>query len=251
MISDTVHVWICDLKHRRLALQGEPDPLKILNQAELNHYSSLGDEAQKIAYLYSRVMLQRLLTDCFIGSNRNISVSKNANGKPVLLGPEKDIENLHISISYTEHWVAVALGKVAAMGIDIECIDQLFATKEIAQRFFHKNEVSDLSRHHTTYPFRFAQFWTLKEAFLKCTGTGLDMPLDSIEFALDAKQIVYKIHDRQYDGQYQFSQYLLNNEVCLSVCTSPMGGDKVTLRVSAFPTDTTDTPGLCTQLGDC
>ncbi len=236
------------MRNSGIAGQSASDDLRILNEDELSYYHSIGDEQRKSEYLHSRVILWRLLSVCLKTSAKNISVVKNINGKPELTGHEQDIENLGISISYTDNYIAVAFGRVLNVGIDIEHIKQFSAATEIAQRFFHKSEVDDLARHQPSRHLRFAQFWTLKEAFLKYTGNGLSQPLNTVEFTLSAKKILFKCHNSHSEQQHQFAQYLLNNSVCLSVCTNPVGENKVKIVVDTFSFDGAEHPMLCRQL---
>jgi 4'-phosphopantetheinyl transferase len=73
-----------------------------------------------------------------------------------------------------------AIGKKRNLGIDVEHVQPNSAGEDIAQRYFSAREVNDLR----TLPAEarvqgFFHCWTRKEAYLKATGMGLQIPLDS------------------------------------------------------------------------
>jgi len=79
--------------------------------------------------------------------------------------------------------LAFALGR--NLGIDVEFIRPEFPADEIAQRYFSPKEVMEL---RTLPPSLHAEgfylCWTRKEAYIKATGEGLHVPLESFNVSL-------------------------------------------------------------------
>jgi 4'-phosphopantetheinyl transferase len=79
--------------------------------------------------------------------------------------------------------LAFALGR--NLGIDVEFIRPEFPADEIAQRYFSPKEVMEL---RTLPPSLRAEgfylCWTRKEAYIKATGEGLHVPLESFNVSL-------------------------------------------------------------------
>ena len=71
------------------------------------------------------------------------------------------------------------------VGCDIERVDPGFDFEELATRYFAPQEIANLQS--LPAALRRAGFfwhWTLKEAYVKCRGIGLSLPLDSFTFSL-------------------------------------------------------------------
>ena len=57
--------------------------------------------------------------------------------------------------------------------------------EKLSQRFFTKNEASHVTSEASKCNARFAYIWTRKEAYTKCTGSGLTVALDSFDVMQD------------------------------------------------------------------
>ena len=80
--------------------------------------------------------------------------------------------------------MAVTLGR--EVGVDVELINQEFATSEVAERFFSHREILSLrSRPSHFQTEAFFNCWTRKEAYIKARGEGLTLPLDQFDVSLD------------------------------------------------------------------
>lgn len=117
-----------------------------------------------------------------------VRLTHDENQKPMV-----DIKsnNLFFSLSHAGNYVAVAVD-TKPIGIDIERIRPY--KESLTRRFFSKEEQEILARlsafltgdskDHNTKDHAFTQVWTLKESFLKVTGLGLKLGLDT--FSIDA-----------------------------------------------------------------
>jgi 4'-phosphopantetheinyl transferase len=103
-------------------------------------------------------------------------------GKPFLASGQPKYE---FNIAHTTGLVACALTKTGNVGIDVESVDRVVNSEEIALRYFSEREVLALREckgvEHRT---RFIELWTLKEAYLKAIGTGLSDRLNDFSFEL-------------------------------------------------------------------
>jgi 4'-phosphopantetheinyl transferase len=117
---------------------------------------------------------------------REVEFTTGAFGKPRVAG----MPGLHLSFSYRRGWVAVAVAD-APVGIDLELTADPGGLPDIAQRWFHPDELAHLaSRKGRAWTQEFFALWTRKEALLKAAGLGVDyMPqaaaLKSRAFLLD------------------------------------------------------------------
>ena len=95
---------------------------------------------------------------------------KNQNGKPSVSGYPEFFFNL----SHSGDYVVLAYGS-EPVGIDIEQIRE--KNRQVAKRCFTQKEYeyACLDASH------FFEIWTMKESYLKLTGQGISVPLDSFE----------------------------------------------------------------------
>ena len=144
-ISDSVHVW------------------------EGNEGSWLGVRSRDKERCHD--LRRKILASALNCSEQDIQIAPDSTGRPVILHPKTD---LSFSTSYTgSRWV-LALSTSGPVGVDIEDIRNDLDFMGISRRFFSDNEsryLADIPPDERAVPF-FA-FWTLKEAYLKATGTGL------------------------------------------------------------------------------
>lgn len=134
-----------------------------------------------------------------------VPILRGAHGKPVL----KDHPNLFFNVSHSgDYAVCVVSGR--SVGVDIE---QVRAYRpRVAQRVCSETERALLAQSEN--PARlFCRLWTLKESYVKLTGTGIGVPLQEISFAFAADGLVIA-----NQGGVRFHSLELWDGYFLSVC---------------------------------
>lgn len=103
-------------------------------------------------------------------------------GKPEIAAPAS---GLRFNLSHTDGLVACLVADAADVGVDVETSARGTDTDAIASRFFAEPEVEAMmalpSEEHR---YRFFEYWTLKEAYIKARGLGLAIPLGDFWFTL-------------------------------------------------------------------
>ncbi len=110
----------------------------------------------------------------------DLRIGKLPSGQPYLEGEKK----LSFSLSHSEDMWVCACSLDRDVGIDVQSprpfnprlFDRICTEKELA-------ELTDRSEQ------KFFELWTLKEAALKCIGTGLQYPMEKLEIDFQSKQI--------------------------------------------------------------
>ncbi|WP_413693372.1 4'-phosphopantetheinyl transferase family protein [Psychromonas sp. KJ10-2] len=75
------------------------------------------------------------------------------------------------------------------IGCDIESPERRVSIEPITRRYFSEQEHSMLmAKQGESQKQAFFKIWTLKEAFVKATGIGISLGLDSFYFILDQPQ---------------------------------------------------------------
>lgn len=121
---------------------------------------------------------------------RNICYSYGKQGKPELdwmnisrqdILPVRDsgsVEQLDFNLSHSGKYVVLAVSD-KPVGVDVERLRN--NRQNIAKRCFHKKEYEDIMalQSQESRDRRFLEYWTMKEAYVKRSGDGLRIPLNS------------------------------------------------------------------------
>jgi 4'-phosphopantetheinyl transferase len=131
-------------------------------------------------------------------------------GKPALAASH-GVE-LAFNLSHTDGLVALAVGHVAAVGVDVENTARRGATVEIADRFFAAEEVAALaSLPANEQRARFFDHWTLKESYIKSRGQGLGIPLGRFGFRFPGERALGFFVDPDVDDHGERHRFWLGD----------------------------------------
>lgn len=88
------------------------------------------------------------------------------------------VERLDFNLSHSGKYVVLAVGD-KPVGVDVERLRN--NRQNIAKRCFHKKEYEDIMalKSQESRDRRFLEYWTMKEAYVKRSGDGLRIPLNS------------------------------------------------------------------------
>jgi 4'-phosphopantetheinyl transferase len=111
---------------------------------------------------------------------REVPLVPGTFGKPQLAS--ETAADLRFNVSHSADLVLMALASGREVGVDVEQVRSDAAIPEIVDQFFSPTERAVLRgmspAHRTAASFA---CWTLKEAYLKARGGGLDRPLDEFD----------------------------------------------------------------------
>jgi 4'-phosphopantetheinyl transferase len=108
-------------------------------------------------------------------------------GRPFIAAPASP---LHFSLSHADGCVACVVSRHEAVGVDVETVSRRVAPLSTAHRFFAPEELETLRRLPEPAAIdRFFDYWTLKEAYLKARGFGLNLPLDAFAMQVSREAI--------------------------------------------------------------
>lgn len=130
-----------------------PDAESISSEAE----TCFASEKRRLEWTSVRVLLYTML-------ERQVQISYNEQGAPLL--PE--YEGLHISISHTGSYVAIALSDKNKVGIDIEQVEHLEAGKESRVERVKSRIMADDEQADTVIGLLL--HWSAKESVFKVVG---------------------------------------------------------------------------------
>jgi 4'-phosphopantetheinyl transferase len=138
---------------------------------------------RRTQYLAGRALLRLAVEQSTQRPAKAHRFTTRAGGKPDCLdGPP-------ISVSHSGPLVACAVAPAGEVGIDVQFPAGHHHTEEIAAEWFTPAESAWLRR---APPDAFYRLWVLKEAYLKCTGSGLAGGLASLECCVEPPVIAMR-----------------------------------------------------------
>ena len=110
-------------------------------------------------------------------------VTYGENGKPLMA-------DICFNISHSHQMVVCSLSR-QPVGCDIERVRNV--QEGMAERFFTQNEIQYLNQYDgENRQHEFFRIWTMKESYMKMTGEGMKLGLDSFEFQIGESVQVYR-----------------------------------------------------------
>ena len=161
-------------------------------------------------YLVTRALVRTVLSRYADVDPRDWRFSKNYYGRPAIASP-LGLPPLRFNLSHTDGLIVCLVGLEREIGIDVENLERPGETIEIADRFFSPIEATTLrAQPVASQHYRFFEYWTLKESYIKARGMGVSLPLEQFSFLLHPGQPVRIAFDpRMQDDpeSWQFNQF--------------------------------------------
>lgn len=146
-----------------------------------DHAPSGRQERRRVLRFRQRFVL-RLLLGSYLGRpGKDIRFDYGPSGKPELIA-ELAASGLCFNLSHSGDWLAVALARDHAVGVDIECRRELPRSAALARRFLSPAEaqfIFDLDEPDRSA--RFLALWSRREALVKAMGASVVASLGSLE----------------------------------------------------------------------
>jgi len=157
---------------------------KSLSQDETERAARLHFDKDRLSFIICRGLLRSILAGYLGLKPAEIRFEYGPQGKPSLQN-----RAMCFSVSHSEDRVLYAFCKNCELGVDLEYVRDLPDAEILAQRFFAPSEYIEFRG--TTPAVRTRAFfccWTRKEAYIKATGRGLSLPLDSFQVPILPEQ---------------------------------------------------------------
>lgn len=192
---------------------------QFINEKEARFYTMLPQERRESVDRAKNIDIarKRLYTGAFLqtvlSKETGIPVEQlvyryNQWGKP-----ELDMEQpFYFNLSHSGKYVVLAVSDFL-VGIDIEYKKKNY--EAVAFRCFCKEEYEDILSGDTRgeQERRFLEYWTMKEAYIKCVGEGLRIPLNSFLINRKENEVSNVVDENMY-----LKTFFLNEEYCVSIC---------------------------------
>ncbi|MGM0565161.1 MAG: 4'-phosphopantetheinyl transferase family protein [Bacteroidota bacterium] len=171
-----------------------------------SQYKNPADQLRHLAgEILSRVAIKK-----HTGFYPDTPFLSSKHGKPYLAHHQ-----IEFNISHSGNYVALALSK-NNIGVDIEKLRH--NKMRVARRFFSDAEI-DLLRGSGNPDNDFTRLWSLKEAYLKYSGSGLTEALNTFTVKESKQSNIFEVYDS--DGiqkNIRLFHKMIDNGYFLSVC---------------------------------
>ncbi len=155
-----------------------------LDAAERRRRDAFVFDRDRRLFLAAHALTRALLGACLGAQPQALSFETDAFGRPHLVARGADAASrLVFSLSHTHGFVACAAWRDGQVGVDVEGLARARDEVALARSFFAASEAQAIERlEGAARAERFMATWTLKEAYAKARGLGLNLPFTSFEF---------------------------------------------------------------------
>ena len=176
--SDEVHVWAVSLDIASGALE---TLAATLSPDEKERAGKFKFEKHRNRFIAGRGVLREILGEYLQTEPASLPFSCSPNGKPTLAAEFTDMR-IHFNLAHSEDLALVAVTRIGAIGVDVECTRPIKEMDELVARFFSAHETELFGKvRPDEKPAAFFNLWTRKEALLKATGEGITRSLSLVE----------------------------------------------------------------------
>jgi 4'-phosphopantetheinyl transferase len=172
--ENAIHLW-------RATLDGTERQLgrleTVLGTEERRRARAFRGEVDRKRYLASHGILRILLSRYLKRKPQELEYVYDGLGKPRLSG--RNGVPISYSISHSSGMALYAFASGHRIGVDLECVQPLEGAQDIVLRYFAQDETALLLNcDDDCRQEAFFRIWTLKEAYVKAIGEGMQCPFD-------------------------------------------------------------------------
>jgi 4'-phosphopantetheinyl transferase len=183
----------------------------------------------------TRALARTVLSRYVAITPREWLFSTNAYGCPEIVNVAGRKASVAFNISHTQGLIVMGVARERALGVDVEKVAGREGWIDIAERYFAPQEVAAL---RVAGPdrrrFRFWEYWTFKEAYIKARKRGLSLPLDKFSFQYPddhSVEIVIQPDLADDSSRWQFWQFRPTAEHLVAICAERIEGTAPSLVV--------------------
>lgn len=232
--SAEIHVWLtfCEaISEERLLVAYR----ELLNTTEKKEESRFYVPRDRHRYLVTRALVRTVLSRYASVDPKDWVFSRDAYGRPHIVNPQAAEARLSFNVSHTQGLIVLGVAKGRSLGVDVENFAKRNVSINLANYFFASRELAAL--HEVSYhqqQYRFFEYWTFKESYIKARGMGCSIPLDrfSFHFADDhAVDLVINPELGDDSSRWQLWQLRPTSEHLLAVCAEKLNSQPSKLLV--------------------
>lgn len=177
LLSRGIHIWRVNLM---IAPPIEDELANLLDSAERGRAARFRFAADRRRFVASHGALRLLLGQLIDAAPQAVELVAGEYGKPEL-DPRHAPRLVQFNLAHSGELALIAVGREAAIGVDLEHVRPIPEVMDIAKRFYSPSEQQRLATVAGTSleQLSFYTCWTRKEAIIKGLGHGLYHPTPS------------------------------------------------------------------------
>lgn len=207
---------------------------EILSEDERRKETRFCFPDDRLRYLVTRAMVRTVLSGYAAVAPAQWVFTANSYGRPEIAPEHHDAQELRFNLSHTRGLIALCVSRTRMLGVDVEQLTRP-APLGIANRFLSTCEIAALaSAPPAQRPYRFFEYWTFKESYIKARGMGLSIPLDRFSFdypQADTVQLAVDPSLADDPERWFFWQLRPAPDYLLAVCAERLHGETPAFRV--------------------
>lgn len=190
---DTVDVWRLGLEQPTRLVEQSREVLTHDERARADRFRFARDHD---AYTLTRGALRRLLGAYLGVEPADVAFVEGKYGKPAVAE-----HPIAFNVTHSHKWALLVFTRGRPVGVDVELIQPRKSLDLVCRHHFTDAERTAVmgATDPTERRLRFYRCWTRKEAYIKATGLGLAMPLDSFEVSVDETARLLWLEDGDAD----------------------------------------------------
>lgn len=229
-----IHLWLTfyeAIREERLLA----DYRELLNPAEQEKESRFYFAEDRQRYLVTRALVRTVLSRYATVAPKDWVFSADPYGRPHIVNPQAIDSGLSFSVSHTHGLIALGVAGGRSLGIDVENFARPKIPTDMAGLFFAPQEAAALRElPDERRPYRFFEYWTLKESYIKARGLGSSLPLDRFSFHFPDEHAVALAIDSEIGddpSRWLLWQFRPTAEHLLAVCAEKLNAEPLRLVV--------------------
>lgn len=178
LTSNNIDLWT--INPSKLSTQSVNWLSDMLSPTELESVQRYKHKTAQHTALVTRSICRLVLAQYTSTPPSSLSFIRNAHGKPEL---EHNANRIRFNLSHNNQQIILAVCVDDDIGCDIEDPTRKVSIEPITRRYFAPQEHQAIcALEGPAQKERFFEVWTLKEAFVKATGVGISLGLDTFYF---------------------------------------------------------------------
>lgn len=218
--GDRIHLYLC-----RPHWVADPDHLarchELLDEEERARHARFKFERDARLFLISHALVRTALSD-FSGMSVHPAAwrfKSGAYGRPEII-PNDETPGMRFSLSHTHGLAVCAITSSTDIGVDAEAESRNLDAATLAPRVMSTSELARFQAASSAAQRKqFLSLWTLKEAFTKARGLGLNLPVEKLSFFINGPTIHFgcpaDVEDRPRHWEFHLMHALPEHHVAL------------------------------------
>lgn len=207
----------------------------MLNEAEREQEKRFHFARDRRRYLVTRALVRSVLSRYEPIEPQRWCFTNNAYGRPEIVDEQARNRGLSFNISHTHSLIALGVTRHCSLGVDVENFRAREVSLDVANRYFAPPEVEALNQLPADeQQYRFFEYWTFKESYIKARGMGLSLPLDKFSFHYPDETAVGLTIDPELGddaSRWELWQFRPDAEYLMAVCAERVDAQSPRLTV--------------------